>query len=80
MRRVFGGAQGHRFGDRFLLGRVGLLGKGIAQLLDLQPGEVEAVKRRVLIEQLGPGATSELGIAEFDDDSAETKRKPKAAW
>jgi 23S rRNA pseudouridine2605 synthase len=53
---------------------------GPFQLLDLQPGEVEPVKRRVLIEQLGPGAAGELGIAEFDTDTAETKRKPKAAW
>jgi 23S rRNA pseudouridine2605 synthase len=53
---------------------------GPFQLLDLQPGEVEPVKRRVLIEQLGPAAVSELGIAEFDDDTAETRRKPKAAW
>ena len=53
---------------------------GPFQLLDLQPGAVEPVKRRVLIEQLGPTATSELGIAEFDDDTAETKHKHKAAW
>jgi 23S rRNA pseudouridine2605 synthase len=53
---------------------------GPFQLLDLQPGNVEPVKRRVLIEQLGPAAVSELGIAEFDDDTAETGRKPKAAW
>ncbi len=53
---------------------------GPFQLLDLQPGEVEPVKRRVLIEQLGPQAAGELGIAEFDDDTAETKRKSKAAW
>ena len=53
---------------------------GPFQLLDLQPGAVEPVKRRVLIEQLGPQAAGELGIAEFDDDTAETKRKSKAAW
>ena len=38
---------------------------GPFQLQDLALGEVEAVKRRVLIEQLGPRAASELGIAEF---------------
>ena len=53
---------------------------GPFQLLNLQLGKVEPVKRRVLIEQLGPAAVSELGIAEFDDDTAETRRKPKAAW
>ena len=36
---------------------------GPFQLLDLQPGNVEPVKRRVMIEQLGPRAVSELGIA-----------------
>jgi 23S rRNA pseudouridine2605 synthase len=53
---------------------------GPFQLLNLQPGDVEPVRRRVLIEQLGPGAAGELGIAEFDSDTAETRRKPKAAW
>jgi 23S rRNA pseudouridine2605 synthase len=51
---------------------------GPFQLLDLPPGEVEPVKRRVLIEQLGPRAASELGIADFDDD--DTKPRHKAAW
>jgi 23S rRNA pseudouridine2605 synthase len=53
---------------------------GPFQLLDLPPGEVEPVKRRVLIEQLGPRAAAELGIAEFDDDTAEAKPRHKAAW
>jgi 23S rRNA pseudouridine2605 synthase len=53
---------------------------GPFQLLDLQPGEVEPVKRRVLIEQLGPAAAGELGLAAFDDDAAGGRRKPKAAW
>jgi hypothetical protein len=34
----------------------------------------------VLIEQLGPRAARELGIAEFDSDTAETKPRYKAAW
>jgi 23S rRNA pseudouridine2605 synthase len=53
---------------------------GPFQLLDLRPGAVEPVRRRVLIEQLGPRAVSELGIAEFDSDTAETKPRYKAAW
>ncbi len=37
---------------------------GPFQLLELQPGAVEAVRRRVLAEQLGPRLTRELGLAE----------------
>ena len=37
---------------------------GPFQLLELQPGAVEAVRRRVLAEQLGPKLTRELGLAE----------------
>ena len=44
---------------------------GPFQLLDLQPGNVEPVKRRVLIEQLGPHAVSELGLP----NSTPTKRR-----
>jgi 23S rRNA pseudouridine2605 synthase len=36
---------------------------GPFQLLDLKPGAVEAVKRRVLAEQLGPRPAAELGLA-----------------
>jgi 23S rRNA pseudouridine2605 synthase len=50
---------------------------GPFQLLDLAPGEVEPVKRRVLIEQLGPRVASELGIAEFDTDELKENRKSK---
>jgi 23S rRNA pseudouridine2605 synthase len=35
---------------------------GPFQLLDLEPGGVEAVKRRVLIEQLGRRTAAELGL------------------
>lgn len=37
---------------------------GPFQLLDLQPGEVDAVKRRVLIEQLGDRVATSLGVNE----------------
>ena len=37
---------------------------GPFQLLDLKPGEVEAVKRRVLIEQLGARVAKSLGLDE----------------
>jgi 23S rRNA pseudouridine2605 synthase len=52
---------------------------GPFQLLDLPPGEVEPVKRRVLIEQLGHRVARELGLAEFDEGDGDTKRKPKSA-
>jgi 23S rRNA pseudouridine2605 synthase len=50
---------------------------GPFQLLDLPPGEVDSVKRRVLIEQLGHRAARELGLADFDDGEKDGKRKPK---
>ena len=54
---------------------------GPFQLLDLEPGAVEPVKRRVLIEQLGARAAAELGIAEFDEEEravvAAKPRKPQ---
>jgi 23S rRNA pseudouridine2605 synthase len=37
---------------------------GPFQLLDLQPGAVEAVKRRTLVEQLGPKVAQQLGLSE----------------
>jgi 23S rRNA pseudouridine2605 synthase len=51
---------------------------GPFQLLDLEPGGVEPVKRRVLIEQLGPRVASELRLAEFDEDEAKPRRKSPA--
>jgi 23S rRNA pseudouridine2605 synthase len=51
---------------------------GPFQLLDLPPGEVESVKRRVLIEQLGARTAGELGLADFDEDDAEGKRRTKS--
>ncbi len=56
---------------------------GPFQLLDLEPGGVESVKRRVLIEQLGPRVAAELGLSAEDEEERRTprggkpKRKPK---
>jgi 23S rRNA pseudouridine2605 synthase len=49
---------------------------GPFQLLDLAPGAVESVKRRVLAEQLGPRLARELGLMETAD--AERERRTKA--
>jgi 23S rRNA pseudouridine2605 synthase len=40
---------------------------GPFQLLDLEPGAVEPVRRRVLADQLGPRLARELGLAEEAD-------------
>jgi 23S rRNA pseudouridine2605 synthase len=51
---------------------------GPFQLLDLEPGGVEAVKRRVLIEQLGARTAAQLGLT--DESGANPQRRhPKAA-
>jgi 23S rRNA pseudouridine2605 synthase len=47
---------------------------GPFQLLDLEPGGVEPVKRRVLIEQLGQRTAAELGLAGPDGAKAGTRR------
>jgi len=52
---------------------------GPFQLLDLEPGGVESVRRRVLIDQLGQHVAHTLGLIE--DDAAGTgggRRKPSA--
>jgi 23S rRNA pseudouridine2605 synthase len=41
---------------------------GPFQLLDLQPGAVEAVRRKVLVAQLGPKAAQALGLSESPED------------
>jgi 23S rRNA pseudouridine2605 synthase len=46
---------------------------GPFQLLDLEPGSVEAVRRRVLIDQLGQRVAAELGIVEDSDATGETR-------
>jgi 23S rRNA pseudouridine2605 synthase len=45
---------------------------GPFQLLELEPGSVEQVKRRVLIDQLGPRVARELGL-----DDKEQSVRPK---
>jgi 23S rRNA pseudouridine2605 synthase len=53
---------------------------GPFQLLDLAPGEVEPVRRRVLVEQLGPRVANELGLSgeeEAPDRQTATPRKKK---
>jgi 23S rRNA pseudouridine2605 synthase len=56
---------------RKILGQLGLdvnrlirISFGPFQLLDLEPGQVEPVKRRVLADQLGPRLARELGLTE----------------
>jgi 23S rRNA pseudouridine2605 synthase len=68
---------------RKVLGALGLevnrlirISYGPFQLLDLAPGAVESVRRRVLAEQLGPRLARELGLMETAD--AERERRQKA--
>ena len=51
---------------------------GPFQLLDLKPGAVESVKRRVLVEQLGTRLAGELGITE-DQEDERVLRKARAS-
>ncbi len=71
---------------RKVLGALGLdvnrlirISYGPFQLLDLPPGEVEAVKRRVLAEQLGPSLARELGLMEAADADRERRTKARDA-
>ena len=52
---------------------------GPFQLLDLAPGGVEQVKRRVLAEQLGPKLAQDLGLSESPDDRKARHARGKAA-
>ncbi len=52
---------------------------GPFQLLDLPPGEVDAVKRRVLAEQLGPSLARELGLMDAADADRERRTKARDA-
>jgi 23S rRNA pseudouridine2605 synthase len=52
---------------------------GPFQLLDLAPGGVEAVKRRVLAEQLGTKLSQELGLAESPEDRKARHTRGKAS-
>lgn len=47
---------------------------GPFQLLELKPGEVEPVKRRVLADQLGPALADELGLTGPEPDLQTTHR------
>jgi 23S rRNA pseudouridine2605 synthase len=46
---------------------------GPFQLLDLAPGAVEAVRRKVIADQLGPSVAKELGLTDREND-AEARR------
>jgi 23S rRNA pseudouridine2605 synthase len=48
---------------------------GPFQLLDLQPGNVEPVKRRVLIDQLGTRAAAALRLADRAEPGGKTRRR-----
>jgi 23S rRNA pseudouridine2605 synthase len=50
---------------------------GPFQLLDLEPGGVEPVKRRVLVEQLGQRTAAELGLADADGGAATPRLRPR---
>jgi 23S rRNA pseudouridine2605 synthase len=52
---------------------------GPFQLLDLEPGEVEAVRRRVLIDQLGQQVAKSLGLVEGDEDTTGWARRKLSA-
>jgi 23S rRNA pseudouridine2605 synthase len=53
---------------------------GPFQLLDLEPGTVEPVRRRTLIDQLGPKVSAELALTDDEDAPGRAKwAKPKAA-
>jgi 23S rRNA pseudouridine2605 synthase len=49
---------------------------GPFQLLDLEPGEVEPVKRRVLADQLGPRLARELGLAKDREEEGQPRKPP----
>jgi 23S rRNA pseudouridine2605 synthase len=50
---------------------------GPFQLLDLAPGEVEPVRRRVLIEQLGPRIAQDFGLQDDESSIARTVKRPQ---
>lgn len=72
---------------RKILGALGLevnrlirVSFGPFQLLDLEPGAAEHVKRRVLADQLGPELAREFGLDAGSEEAAEeTGRKPFVA-
>ncbi len=53
---------------------------GPFQLLDLKPGEVDGVRRKVLADQLGPKLAEEMGLlAEEEEDDNSVRRGPYKA-
>jgi 23S rRNA pseudouridine2605 synthase len=50
---------------------------GPFQLLDLEPGTVEPVKRRVLREQMGPRVATELGLTDEEDAPHPATKAPR---
>jgi 23S rRNA pseudouridine2605 synthase len=53
------------------------LSYGPFQLLDLVPGAVEPVRRRVLVEQLGPRLARELGLMQAADSERERRTEAR---
>lgn len=51
---------------------------GPFQLLDMEPGAVEPVRRRVLIDQLGTRLARELGLTETSDEEIERRNRRKS--
>jgi 23S rRNA pseudouridine2605 synthase len=55
---------------------------GPFQLMDLEPGQAESIKRRILADQLGPQLAAEFGLVEPPEEKSGKKgggRKPKQA-
>lgn len=50
---------------------------GPFQLLDMEPGQVEPVRRRVLVDQLGPRLAREFGLMDLSDEEKETRAHRK---
>ena len=50
---------------------------GPFQLLDLEPGDAEVVKRRVLADQLGPEVATQFGLVEKADDKPAKGKSPQ---
>ena len=51
---------------------------GPFQLLDMEPGQVEPVRRRVLVDQLGPRLAREFGLMDVSDEEKEVRATRKA--
>lgn len=51
---------------------------GPFQLLDLDPGQVEPVRRRVLVDQLGTRLARELGLTEASDEEIERRQRRRS--